>query len=273
MTTQTKKAPGRPPKAQPAAAPAPTKKKTTFKREEKVQTNKEYEVIKGGGVAFLLPQKGITVYDKEKDTVREIRYCPNEPSIWSDKQSDRAVRQAIIFRDKKLFVSQDKPNLRDFMEMHPGNAANGGSMFKEVNKTKDAAVELEKEFALNDAISKIRDTSIEDLLAVALYYNVDINTSSSDIRFNLLQIAKRKPTEFMRAFESPQVTARATLVQAKDWQLINVKKDGVYWFDSNKLIVSVPVGQEPMDVAVRFCLTEKGASVLSSLEDKLERLG
>jgi hypothetical protein len=54
--------------------------------------------------------------------------------------------------------------------------------------------------------------------------------------------------------------------------IINVKPEGVYWFDSNSLIVSVPVGQEPVDVMTRFCLTEKGASVLSSLEERLERL-
>ena len=272
MTTQTKKAPGRPPKAQPAAKAAPAPKKNLFKREERVEQNKEYEIIRGGGVAFMLPQKGVTVYDAEKDTVREIRYCPNEPSIWSDEQGERAVRQSVIFRDKRLFVPKDKPNLRMFLEKHPGNAANGGGIFREINKKKDAENELQKEFALNDAVSKIRDTRIEDLLAVALYYNVNINVSASDIRFNLLQIAKRKPNEFMQAFDSPQVSARATLIQAKDWQLINVKQDGVYWFDSNKLIVSVPVGQEPMDVAVRFCLTEKGASVLSSLEERLERL-
>lgn len=270
MTTQTKKAPGRPPKAQPAANLA--SKKTVFKREEKVQDHKEYEVIRGGGVVFMLPQKGVTVYDSEKDTVRELRYCPNEPSIWADEQGEKAVRQSVLFRDKRLFVAKNKPNLRAFMEAHPGNKANGGNIFREVDKKKSAETELKKEFALSDAVSKIRDTAIEDLLAVALYYNIDINTSSSDIRFNLLQIAKKKPAEFMGAFDSPQVTARATIVQAKDWQLINVKKDGVYWFDSNKLIVSVPVGQDPMDVAVRFCLTEKGASVLSSLEERLERL-
>jgi hypothetical protein len=39
------------------------------------------------------------------------------------------------------------------------------------------------------------------------------------------------------------------------------------------LIVSTPVGQDSMDVMVRFCLTEKGASVLSTLEDRLDRLG
>ena len=54
--------------------------------------------------------------------------------------------------------------------------------------------------------------------------------------------------------------------------MINVKSNGVYWFDSNSLIVSVPVGQDPVDVMVRFCLTEKGASVLGDLEDRLEKL-
>ena len=100
----------------------------------------------------------------------------------------------------------------------------------------------------------------------------DVNTPVSEIRFNLLRIAKRKPQEFIEAFDSPQVQARSIVVQAKDYQIINVKDEAVYWFDSNGLIVSVPVGQDPVDVMVRFCLTEKGASVLSSLEERLERL-
>ena len=66
---------------------------------------------------------------------------------------------------------------------------------------------------------------------------------------------------------------RSTIQQARDYQILNVKKNGVFWFDSNNLIVSVPVGQDPMDVMVRFCLTEKGASVLSNLEERLDKLG
>ena len=55
-------------------------------------------------------------------------------------------------------------------------------------------------------------------------------------------------------------------------QIINLKNDGVYWFDSNSLIVSVPVGQDAMDVMVRFCLTEKGAPTLGDIEERLDRL-
>jgi len=251
---------------------ASVKKKPAIKRTEVVNQHKEYEISKGGGIVYMLPQKGITVYDQENDTVREIRYCPNEPSIFVDEQSSNAVKQSVVFRNGKLFVPKDKPNLRKFIELHPMNVSNGGSVFKEIDKKKDAEIQLNQEFLLNDAVSKVRDSSLDELLPVAMFFNVNINTPVNEIRYNLLNIAKKKPQEFLESFDSPQVMARSVVKQAESYQIIKVKSDGVYWFDSNSLIVSVPVGQDPSDVMVRFCLTEKGASVLTSLEERLERL-
>ena len=267
--TTTKQSPGRPKAAAPKPA-APNKR--TIKREEKIINHAEYEIIKGGGVVFMLPQKGVTVYDKEKDTVREMRYCPNEPSIWRDEQSDNAVKQSVVFENSRLFVPKDKPNLRKFMDSHPGNEANGGNIFKQIDKRQDAEKELEKEFKLTEAVSLVRDTDITDLLPVAIYFKVNINSPVSEIRYNLLQIAKKKPAEFIQSFDSPQVQTRATIQQAKDYQIVNLKEDGAFWFDSNSLIVSVPAGQDPMDVMVRYCLTEKGAPVLSDIEERLDKL-
>lgn len=267
-TTTTKRPAGRPA----AAKPAEQTKKRTIKREEKVINHAEYEIVKGGGIVFMLPQKGVTVYDAEKDTVREMRYCPNEPSIWRDEQSDNAMRQSVVFDNGRLFVPKDKPNLRIFMDRHPGNQANGGHIFKQVDKRRDAEKELEKEFKLTDAVALVRDTDINDLLPIAIYFKVSIDSPVSEIRYNLLQIAKKKPGEFIEAFDSPQVTTRASIQQAKDYQIINLKNDGAYWFDSNSLIVSVPAGQDPMDVMVRYCLTEKGAPVLGDIEERLDKL-
>mgnify|MGYP004447203299 FL=1 len=273
-----RRAPGRPKKAEtvenvqpttPAVEPTVKPKKRTIKRKEVVNENKEYEIIKGGGVVYMLPQKGVTVYDEDNDTVREIRYCPNEPSIYVDEQSENAVRQSVAFRDGRIFVPKEKPNLRKFLEVHPQN----GPVFREVNKRKSAEQELQKEFLLTDAISKVRDTDINDLLPVAIYFGININSPVSEIRYNLLNIAKKKTQDFLQSFDSPQVMTRSIVQQAKDYQILNVKNNGVFWFDSNNLIVSVPVGQDPMDVMVRFCLTEKGASVLSNLEERLDKLG
>jgi hypothetical protein len=275
MAEQATRRTGRPKKAETAPiavkeapTPKPAKKRPKIKREEAVKQHKEFEIPRGGGVVYMLPQKGVTVYDAEKDTVREIRYCPNEPSIFVDEQSENAVRQTVAFRNGKLFVPKEKPNLRAFLEAHPQN----GPVFREVDKKKDAETEMAREFLVNESVAKVRDTDINDLLPVAIYFKVNINAPVSEIRYNLLRIAKSKPEAFLQSFDSPSVMARSIIQQAKDYQFIKVRPDGVFWFDSNSLIVSVPVGQEPIDVMTRFCLTEKGAATLASLEERLERL-
>ena len=255
-----------------ASPKASSKKKNTIRRKESKNTNAEFKIIRGGGIVFMLPQKGVTIYDKENDTVREIRYCPNEPSIFVDEQSENALRQSVVFRNGRLFVPKEKPNLKLFLQMHPANHANGGSVFKHVDKKQDAINELEKEFLISDAISIVRDRDINDLLAISMYFGININAPVSEIRYNLLRIAKSKPSEFMQSLDSPQVSCRSTIQQAKEYQILNLKSNGVYWFDSNKLIVSVPAGQDSIDTMVRFCLTEKGASTLDLIEEKLNKL-
>ena len=220
----------------------------------------------------MIPMKGVTVYDEEQDTVREIRYCPNEPSIFVDEQSQNAKRETIIFEMSRLFVPKNKPNLRKFMDMHPENIANGGSLFEKVDNKAKAELDLQKEFLVSDAVIKVRDTDINDLLPVALFFNIDVNQAVSEIRYNLLNIARKKPAEFMSAFDDPTVTSRSIAKQASDYQFIALRENGVYWYDTNKLIVSVPVGRNALDVMTRFMLTEQGASVYSELEDKLSKL-
>ena len=61
-------------------------------------------------------------------------------------------------------------------------------------------------------------------LPIALYFKVNINQPTSEIRHNLLNIAKKKTQEFIEAFDSPEVTTRATIQQASDYQIINLKE-------------------------------------------------
>ena len=275
MAQQTRRAPGRPKKTEAAAAPVVEKKVTKrppIIRKEQVNDTVEYEVINGGGIVYMLPQQGTTVHDKETDTVRELRYCPNENSVWADEQGPRAMKKSVIFRDGKIFVDSSKPHLRKFLELHPGNLKNGGTSFKLVDKKVDAQKELDKEFLVTAAVAMVRATDITDLFAVALYFKVNINAPTSEIRHNLLRIAKSKPKEFIESFDSPTVRTRAILKQAADYQIIKMERSACKWFDSNTQIVSVPVGQAPTAVLTRFCLTEKGSTVLADSEARLERL-
>ena len=275
--TQTQTAPrrGRPKKTadQPVQkAPEQSKKATVIRKEKPAITNREYGIIGKGGIVTMIPMRGVTVYDEEKDTVREIRYCPNEPSIYLDEQSSFAKRETIVFNGGKLFVPRDKPNLRKFMDLHPQNKANGGSLFEMIDHAGDKRKEIEKEFQVSEAIMKVRDTDIQELLPVALFFNIDVNNSVSEIRHNLLSIARKRPHDFMNSFDDPTVTARSLAKQASDYQFIALRENGVYWYDTNKLIVSVPVGRNSLDVITRFLLTDKGSGVFAELEEKLSKL-
>ena len=78
MSQQTKRAPGRPKKA-PAVdtptAPMPTKKVPILQKKTEAR-HCVFEIPTGGGVAFLIQQRGITVYDESTDTVRQSDTAP-----------------------------------------------------------------------------------------------------------------------------------------------------------------------------------------------------
>ncbi len=284
MAEQAKRGPGRPrkstttntvtkeaPKAAPAVEAVATAPPPIVRREKAVE-NRVYTIPKGGGIVYMLQGKGVTIYDEEKNQVREMRYCPNEPSIWVDEQSENAVKKPVIFNNGNLIVSKEKPNLMEYLDRHPQNVNNGGGVFKLVEQDRDAEKELEKEFSMVDSISMVREKPIQELLPVALFYGMNIDRPVAEIRFDLLKEAKSNPQKFIQAFDNPVVQARAVVYQAKEYQIINVKNDGAYWFDSNRLIVANPTGQDPLDTLTRYCLTDKGASVFDKLRDDLMRL-
>lgn len=228
-----------------------------------------YIITKGAGVTFMLAQSNVTIYDNEKDTVRSIRYCPNEPSIFVDEQSTNAVRSPVIFREGRLFVPKEQPNLKKFLDLHPMNTANGGTTFSLENIKKKKEESLSNEFLLIDAVNLVKNKDIDDLIPVAIFFKVNTDVSASDLRFDLLRIAKSKPRQFIDAFDDPSVQVRAMINKAADYNIISIRESGCHWFDSGSMIVSVPVGQDPVDVLTRFCLTEKGATVLEEIEKQL----
>ena len=267
--------PGRPAAVQPVnpqveAAASSSKKAVKYNYQEPEEPLAlVYEIKRNAGIAYMLNQSNVTVYDKVSDSVRQIRYCPNENSVFVDEQSPVARKEAVIFRNGNLIVPREKPNLRKFLDLHPGNAKNGGSVFNLVDNKRNVEEELTKEFDVFDAVAQVRTKSIDELLPVAIYYNVNVDRPVADIKFDLLRIAKNKPEEFVKSFDNPMVKARSVVHRASQYNIVRLSADGCYWVDSNTLIVAVPVGQDPTDTLTRFCMTERGASVLASLEDQL----
>jgi hypothetical protein len=236
-----------------------------FERKAKV-----YSIQKGAGILFRIKSDAI-IYDKETGRNRQIRYCPNEPSVYADEQSSNAIRAHVLFEEGILAVPAEQANLQDFLDLHPMNRANGGGTFEVVNTEAKAEVDLDNEFLLHDAVALVRNKSIDELMPVAIYLGMDTNQKNAELKRELLMEAKGNPKRFIELFDNPTVQVRSIIKKAVDFQILNSKEDGMYWFDSNRLIVATPVGQDTIKVMTQFSLTEKGSTALESIREELEK--
>jgi hypothetical protein len=253
---------------QPAAPTAVTPTKPKVKRQEIQYEAREFKATQSQAT-FMLMQSGVTVYDKEKNMVREIRYCERENSIYKDEQAPNSVKTPVIFRMGRLFVPKTKPNLMEFLSMHPANVANGGSMFELVDIKKKREVSLDNEFLVNDAINLLRNKELDELFSVAVAYGMDIDRPVAEIKHDLLIKAKTNPQSFIESFDNPAVAMKTKIRMAQKYNIIKLDSDGVRWFDSNHLIISVPAGKDPLDVFVRYCLTEAAVPVIEEIDRQL----
>lgn len=263
------------PRAKAAPKAAPKSATTEFAIKQKLPERQEvftYTIIKGGGLWYSLPQNSLTVFDEQTNSVRQIRYCPNEPSIFVDEQSDNALREHVVFNNGLLAVRYTKPNLIAYLNAHPGNKANGGRIFQLVDNNKSAEQEVEQEFMQHEAISLVREKDISDLLPVAMYLSINVDQETMAIKRELLRHAKGNPASFIKMFDNPMVKMRSAIMQAAEFQILDSRVDGMYWFDTGRLIVSTPAGMNTEDVMTRFCNTEKGAPVYEQIVARLNEI-
>ena len=275
MAAAPKRAPARKPKQSDSApklkgAPSPKVKVST--RKPSAPKPVVFNIVKGGGIWYKLRQNNIIVFDEEAGYNREIRYCPAERSVYMDEQSESARRSQIVFRDGMLTVGHTDPVLLEFLRLHPDNIANGGTRFNEVNTEVNAKAELDREFAMHDAVDVIKTTPLEQLMPLALSYGIGSDLSSMEIKRALLQHAKANPVDFLAAVDSPMVKLKANVITALDFQILKEDNEGMYWNDTNTLIMQTPMGQDTVSTFTRFLMTDKGNSVRDEIERQLDSL-
>ena len=265
---QTQKRGGRPPKQ---AAP---KKKSAFKRNipDVAKMPKTFEVISGNDFILKISTKNVRAIDPETGKIRAIRYCPQENSPFIDEQSDLALVGAVMFENKYLTAYPDQQNLIAFLELHPDNQKNGGGLFRLMDKEETFEEDIEAEFKINDAISIIKSRPMDELLPVALALNINTNQKDLAVKHALIKYAKSNADDFLGTLNSPMVNARSVVTQCLDFQVIEERGGAIVWFDTGKMIVSVPVGQSAVEVMTRFVMTDKGSTVLTELERQLEAI-
>ncbi len=270
-----KKPAGRPRKQQPEQAieiqtPVETKDfRSEFEQDIYQKVPREYEIVSGGGILYLMGKSEYSTYDKDKGSVMSIRYCEGENSIYKVEQSEASVMSPVVFENKRLFVPPTKPNLAKFLDKHPFNEANGGSIFRFVDYQKNAKDTIEKEFEVVDALVLVRTKPADELLSVATSLGINTDRLMDEVKHDLTIYAKRNPKIFVSMFDNPATKVKSDVKNAISFGILSTNDGYVRWKDTNNHIIAIPEGKDAVDVFVRYCLTEAGSVVYDEIKRQL----
>lgn len=238
--------------------------------------NKVYKLTKNAApLSYMLStrhsrRKPLLYFDGKIN--RALRYASNQKSPFEDEQDGNAILEPIVFENGFLSVPKENQVLQHFLSIHPSN----GTVFVEVNKEQDAQGELETMNLEADAILAARSMDISQMEMVArVMLDIDPDRlSSTELRRDMMILAKRYPAVFLEAVEDPEMDmySKVTLMIQKG--ILGLRNNGrnVHYNLKNnkKRMMTVPFGEDPKSAIAAYLQSDEGLEVLKLLQSHLE---
>lgn len=224
-------------------------------------------------ISFTLPSRNTTrfpllYFDEENNVNRPLRYARNQKSPFEDEQDGNFLLEPIIFDDGFLSVPRTNPVLQQFLHYHPLN----GSAFIEVDKTNDAAKEVEMLNFEVDALIEARQLTVEQLEVVSrVMFQRDVtNVSTAELRRDVLIYAKREPKSFLDILNDPLLKLQSNVQMFFSSNILQFRNgQREVWFNTKsnkKKMMGIPFGEDPFETVALYLKTDDGIEVLKFLE-------
>lgn len=230
-------------------------------------------------VVNLIPSEDI-IYDPDSNTQRKIKYSKGEKSIFVDEQSESASNkksQPIIFQNGILAVPYTNPLLKKFLDYsnynssNPNRISSSKSIYFFVNKGEDAKVTVEKTMKEVEAASVALKMPLEQLLGYARVLGVNVDKSTDEIRYDMMQIAKKDPKSFIDGLDDPRTEYAEVFILAKEYNVLTNSKTDISWVNGG-MICTIPLGVSPVEKATDFFISEEGEVVYKEVRRRLEAI-
>lgn len=229
-------------------------------------------------VVYMIKSEDI-IFDPIKGINRKIRYIPGEPSIYEDEQKkDAKVKAPVTFTDGYLAVPAQNPTLKTFLEHCNQNGDNPNRMsrvkaaFHKVDKKKDAKKKIQKEAAELDAMQLALKMPLQKLIGYAKVLGINVDKSTEEIRYDMKVAAKRNPSSFIAGMDDPKTAIKETIINAEEYNIISIDKNKVSWVRGGEktLIIHTPIGKNPTDHFVDYCMDGDGELVLDEIKRQIK---
>ena len=238
--------------------------------------DKVYKLKIGNPLSYTLasrnhPRFPLMWFDEKNNINRALRYSTNQKSPFEDEQDGNAIIEPIIFEDGFLRVPKNNPVLQLFLYYHPLN----GLIFTEVDKEKDASVEVDDLNLEIEALIEARQLTIEQIETLTrVMFGKDPSTvSTAELRRDILVFAKRDPKEFLNILNDPELKFQAKIRLFFENKLLILRNnDKEVWFNTatnKKKMLSVPFGEDPYEIVAHHLQSDEGLDSLKMLETTL----
>ena len=228
-----------------------------------------------------------TIYWKDKEGVvytRAIRYIKGESSIFVDEQKpdnkDNPPKKVYwnFLKGRKEIDGSNSVLLKFVMnwDMNQSKDAKYGRFskdapeFKLVDNTKSANKAKEADELEYDVVKWCREadwkTKVQPLASL-IFSAEQMMQNSDEIRYNLVQVAKRDPAQFKVMLDDPK-TERAILLKAAiERGIVIIRNDALYWRDNNNEPISVAAqGQDVVKDYVSKSFSGRGEEIYSAIK-------
>ena len=255
----------------------------------KIEKPSVYKLVKHGThkktgkptypVTYMIKAEDV-IYDPETNIERAIRYVPGETSIYKDEQSkDSKLREPIMFSNGVLTVSKTNPTLKKYLDMANANNSNPNRRTERVPSFFKEDMEINAKKDVNKAKSEINalqlalNMPMEQLVGYAKVLGINTDNSIDEIRWDMKMVAQKDPNSFIAGLNDPTREMKEILLRAKDYKIIEIANNKISWIigDAKNMITHVPIGIEPIDKMVDFCLTQDGKIVYEEIKSRLSR--
>jgi len=210
-------------------------------------------------------------FDEKLGYEREIKYCENQRTPFTDEMKGDQRLSHIVFRSGQLFVPKNKVTLQKFLSLyHPHR----NKVYEEQNLEKKADNQLdwlEFEIAALNAAQSLDIDMMEAVMRVEIGSNVT-KMSSSELKRDLLLFAKREPQLFLELVTDENIQLRNFAVKACEVGLVDLSQDQrtFSWKSTGRKLMTVPFDENPYSALAAWFKTDEGVEVFSQIEKRLK---
>lgn len=225
---------------------------------------------------WSLAQKNILVKNPDTKFLENIYYIPGTTTIWHSelqKQGDllkNYKKKSIFFVEGTLSVPADNVILIEYLKTHPDFK----QKYSLVDKNADAQKSIDKADLITSAVLSLQGNTL-DIKTVSLLVFGDgvLSQEDKEIEAMVKQIAISNPQTIVDAYSDKgewKYKKVVALALSKGIIRINPTKTAVLWADTGEPILTLAVGQKPIDEAGVFLSENKNETTLQALALKLE---